>query len=60
MILWIEELTGLSKREAFYLVGLTGHARPGQVQVPQYSMRCIMPKQFLPARKDKLISGGNP
>jgi acetamidase/formamidase len=48
MILWLEELTGLSKREAFYLVGLTGHARPGQAQVPQYSMRCIMPKKFLP------------
>ncbi len=51
MILWLEELTGLSKREAYYLVGLAGHARPGQIQVPLYSMRCLMPKQFLPPRK---------
>ena len=51
MILWLEELTGVSKREAYYLIGLTGHARPGQVQVPLYSMRCLMPKQFLPKRK---------
>jgi acetamidase/formamidase len=50
MILWIEELTGLTKREAYLLVGLAGHARPGQVQVPLYSMRCIMPKAMLPAR----------
>ena len=51
MILWLEELTGLTKREAYYLVGLAGHARPGQVQVPLYSMRCLMPKTFIPSRK---------
>jgi len=51
MILWLAELTGLSKREAFYLVGLAGHARPGQVQVPLYSMRCLMPKEFIPKRR---------
>ena len=51
MILWLEERTGLSKREAYFLVGLAGHARPGQVQVPLYSMRCIMPKKFLPERR---------
>lgn len=50
MILWVEELTGLSKRESYYLVGLAGHARPGQVQVPLYSMRCIVPKQYLPLK----------
>ena len=50
MILWLSELTGLSKREAFFLVGLAGHARPGQFQVPLYSMRCIMPKAYLPAK----------
>src|SRR5438552_2691237 len=50
MILWLEELTGLTKREAYYLVGLAGHARPGQVQVPLYSMRCLMPKTFIPSR----------
>ena len=50
MILWLEERTGLTKREAYYLVGLSGHARPGQAQVAQYSMRCIMPKRHLPPR----------
>ena len=50
MILWLEELTGLTKREAYFLVGLAGHARPGQVQVPLYSMRCLMPKTFIPSR----------
>lgn len=47
MILWLAERTGLSKREAYFMVGLAGHARPGQVQVPNYSMRCIMPKAVL-------------
>ena len=47
MILWLAERTGLSKREAYFMVGLAGHARPGQVQVPNYSMRCIMPKEIL-------------
>ncbi len=50
MILWIEELTGMSKHDAFLLVGIAGHARPGQVQTPLYSMRCLMPKPYLPAR----------
>jgi len=49
MIRWIEELTGMSKHDAYLLVGLAGHARPGQFQVPLYSMRCLMPKQLLPA-----------
>jgi acetamidase/formamidase len=53
MILWLVELTGLSKREAYFLVGLAGHARPGQVQVPLYSMRCIMPKAML----ESLVAG---
>ena len=47
MILWLEERSGVSRREAYFLVGLAGHARPGQVQVPLYSMRCIMPKAIL-------------
>lgn len=51
MILWMEELTGLSKHEAYLLVGLAGHTRPGQAQVSLYSMRCIMPKEFLPRRR---------
>ncbi len=51
MILWLEERTGLSKHEAYLLVGIAGHARPGQVQVSQYSMRCLMPKAHLPKQK---------
>lgn len=47
MILWIESVTGMSKHDAYLLVGLAGHARPGQVQVPPYSMRCMMPTQYL-------------
>ncbi len=48
MILWIEELTGMSKRDAFWLFGIAGHARPGQAVVSLYSMRCLMPKKYLP------------
>jgi amidase len=51
MILWIEELTGMSKHEAYLLVGIAGHARPGQAQVSPYSMRCLMPKAYLPRRR---------
>ncbi len=51
MILWMEELTGMSKHEAYLLLGLTGHARPGQAQVPLYSMRCLMPKKYLSKKK---------
>jgi acetamidase/formamidase len=51
MILWMEELTGMSKHEAYLLVGVAGHARPGQVQVSPYSMRCLMPKAYLPRRR---------
>ena len=51
MILWVEELTGLSKRDAYLLIGIAGHARPGQAQVSLYSMRCLMPKKHLPALK---------
>jgi amidase len=50
MILWMEELTGMSKHDAYLLVGIAGHMRPGQAQVPLFSMRCLMPKQHLPKR----------
>ncbi len=55
MILWMEELTGMSKHDAYLLVGIAGHARPGQVQVPLYSMRCLMPKVHLPGRAKRTI-----
>jgi acetamidase/formamidase len=48
MILWMEELTGMSKHDAYLLLGIAGHARPGQAQVSLYSMRCLMPKEFMP------------
>jgi amidase len=51
MILWMEELTGMSKHDAYLLVGIAGHVRPGQAQVPLFSMRCLMPKQYLPKRR---------
>lgn len=47
MILWIEERTGMSRHDAYLLLGLVGHARPGQVQVSPYSMRVQMPKRYL-------------
>ncbi len=51
MIFWIEERTGMSKHEAYMLIGCVGDARPGQAQIPQYSMRCIFPKKYLRQRK---------
>lgn len=50
MIFWIGERTGMSKHEAYLLIGLVGDARPGQAQVPDYSMRCIFPKRYLRER----------
>ncbi len=51
MLGWIEELTGMSKHEAYLLAGCVGAWRPGQVQIPNYSMRCIFPKQYLRERR---------
>jgi len=51
LICWIEERTGMSKHEAYLLIGCVGAWRPGQVQVPNYSMRCIFPKQYLRERR---------
>ena len=51
MLGWIEELTGMSKHEAYLLAGCVGAWRPGQVQVPNYSMRCIFPKDYLRSRR---------
>lgn len=49
MIFWLEERYGMSKHEAYLLIGAAGHARPGQAQVGLFSMRCIVPRQYLPA-----------
>jgi amidase len=51
MLGWIEELTGMSKHEAYLLAGCVGAWRPGQIQVPNYSMRCIFPKEYLRSRR---------
>jgi amidase len=51
MILWLEADYGLSKHQAYLLIGAAGHARPGQSQVGLFSMRCIVPKAFLPRAK---------
>lgn len=49
LILWAVERTGMTKQEAYLLIGTAGHARPGQAQVGTYSMRCMVPKSVLPA-----------
>jgi amidase len=51
MIFWLEERTGMSKHEAYLLIGCVGDTRPGQVQISHYSMRCIFPKKYLRQRK---------
>jgi amidase len=51
MIFWLEERTGMSKHEAYLLIGCVGDSRPGQAQISQYSMRCIFPKKYLRQRK---------
>ena len=51
MLCWIGELTGMSKHEAYLLAGCVGDWRPGQAQVPKYSMRCIFPKAYLRERR---------
>jgi acetamidase/formamidase len=51
MLCWIEELTGMSKHEAYLLAGCVGAWRPGQIQVPNYSMRCLFPKRYLRDRR---------
>lgn len=47
MILWIAERSGMSKHEAYLLLGIAGHARPGNAQVRNFSMRCLFPKKYL-------------
>jgi acetamidase/formamidase len=47
LILWVVERTGMTKQEAYLLIGTAGHARPGQAQVGLYSMRCMVPKAVL-------------
>ena len=51
MIFWIGERTGMSKHEAYLLIGCVGGWRPGQVQIPNYSMRCTFPKEYLRERR---------
>ena len=49
MILWLGERHGLTKQDAYLLIGAAGHVRPGQAQMGLFSMRCIVPREFLPA-----------
>ena len=53
MILWLEEDFGMSKHDAYLLIGAAGHARPGQAQVGLFSMRCIVPKAYLPPKAQR-------
>ena len=47
MILWIEERSGMSKQDAYLLLGIEGHLRPGNAQVRNFSMRCLFHKKYL-------------
>ena len=47
MILWITERSDMSKHEAYLLLGIEGHVRPGNAQVRSFSMRCLFPKKYL-------------
>jgi acetamidase/formamidase len=49
MILWLEARHGWTKDDARMLLALTGDLRPGQMQVPPYTMRLIVAKEHLPA-----------
>jgi acetamidase/formamidase len=44
LIGWVVDLTGISVRDAYAVIGAAGQARPGQAQVGLYSMRVIAPK----------------
>jgi hypothetical protein len=44
LIFWVMELTGMTLQEAYIVIGVGGHARPGQVQVGLYSMRVMVPE----------------
>jgi acetamidase/formamidase len=48
MIVWLEERHGWTKEDARRLLALTGDVRPGQMQVIPYTMRLIVPKEYLP------------
>ncbi len=48
MILWLEERHGWTKDDARMLLALTGDLRPGQMQVPPYTMRLMVAKEHLP------------
>lgn len=52
MVLWVEQITGWDKAKCLNLIGLVGDCRPGQaipgIGIP-YTMRCIMPRRYLPA-----------
>jgi len=47
LIKWVSELTGMTWEQAYQLIGLAGHARPGQAQVDKYSFRCMIEKRYL-------------
>jgi acetamidase/formamidase len=49
MILWLGERYGWSKEEARMFLTMVGDVRPGQIQVAEYTMRLIVPKEHLPS-----------
>lgn len=49
MIRWLPERFRWTPQEARTFLGLVGDVRPGQLVTGDYTMRLIVPKQFLPA-----------
>lgn len=47
LIGWVTEMTGMSNRHAYALIGTCGFARPGQAQVGWYSMRVGVPRDVV-------------
>jgi acetamidase/formamidase len=58
MIRWLEERQGWTKDNARKLLALTGDLRPGQVQVPPYTMRLLVPKEHLPPARGPVKAEG--
>ncbi|CAN5739710.1 hypothetical protein BH23CHL4_BH23CHL4_19700 [soil metagenome] len=44
LIGWVVELTGMTVRDAYAVIGAAGQTRPGQAQVGLFSMRVMVPK----------------
>ena len=48
MILWLEELFGLGRRESFFLLAQTADVRAAQIANTLHTAYCSTPREFLP------------